>query len=189
MTVQLSNDISEFLNLDTTKNFLAVATKFINILEDKNLTKDEFLKRSHSALIQLYLAGHELQEIQLKYVNDDTDFDRDKLFDNKNADSVSKLGQDAFYWEIFDPRYFEEKGQSKSGWTIADKEASQGWLIDDFADIYRDLKIELEKINKVATDEAIEDALWQLKFGFRNHWGGHCISALRYLHYFSYDTK
>lgn len=35
MTSQLSNDILRFLSLETTKDFLAAATKFFDILEDK----------------------------------------------------------------------------------------------------------------------------------------------------------
>lgn len=72
------------------------------------------------------------------------------------------------------------------GWKIADKEPTQGWLIEDFSDIYRDLKIELNKIDTIATNEAVEDALWQLKWSFFNHWGNHCINAIRYLHYYCY---
>ncbi len=189
MTAQLSNDITQFLNLDTTRDLLAAAKKFIDILENKTLTKDEFLKLSHSALVDLYSTGHKLQEIELKYSSADSEFDRDEMFDNKNAGLISELGEEAFYWEIFDPTYSEQNGKPKIGWTIADREGLQGWLVDDFADIYRDLKIELEKMNRIGTDEAIEDALWQLKFSFRNHWGRHCINAIRYLHYYWYDNK
>ena len=189
MTLQLSNDILQFLNLSTTREFLDAANKFINILENKTLTKEKFLKQSHSALIDLYSAGHKLQQIELKYSSSDSDFDRDKIFDNKNAGQISQFGDEAFYWEVFDPTYSEQNGEPKSGWTITDRDASQGWLVDDFADIYHDLKIELEKIYKIRTDEAVEDALWQLKFSFHNHWGEHAINAMRYLHYYWYDNK
>ena len=189
MKPQLSNDIFEFLNLDTTREFLAAANKFIDILENKTILKEQFLKQSHSALIDLYSAGHKLEEIELKYSSAESDFDKDKIFNSKNAALISQLGEEAFYWEVFDPTYSEQNGEPKSGWKITDREASQGWLVDDFADIYQDLKIELEKINNIGTDEAVEDALWQLKFSFQNHWGGHAINAMRYLHYYWYDNK
>jgi hypothetical protein len=189
MTPKLSNDILDFLNHDSTKDFLVAANNFVDIVETKNITKDEFIKRSHRAIIDLYSTGDKLREIELKYSSADSDFDRDKIFENKNAGLISELGEKAFYWEVFDPTYFEQNGEPKLGWTITDKEASQGWLVDDFAEIYRDLKIELEKIKKIGTDEAVEDALWQLKFSFRNHWGGHAINAIRYLHFFWYDNK
>ena len=189
MTPQLSNDILEFLNRDTTREFLVAAKKFIDTLEDGAITKEAFFKLSHSALIDLYSAGHKLQEIELKHSSADSDFDRDKIFDNRNTGLISDLGEEAFYWEVFDPTYSEQDGEAKSGWKVTDRNASQGWLVDDFGDIYRDLKIELEKIVTIGTDEAVEDALWQLKFGFRNHWGGHAINAMRYLHYYWYDNK
>ena len=90
---------------------------------------------------------------------------------------------------MFNPSYTEQEGQPGLGWKISDKEASQGWLVDDFFDIYRDLKIELSKIDTIATDEAIEDALWELKWGFFHHWGNHCINAMRYLHYWHFEGK
>ena len=176
MTAQLSKDIIDFLNLDTTRNFLVAAHQFVDIVELKNINKESFVRQSHLALVDLYAAGQKLTEIELIYSNSDSNFDRDKFFDNNNQNLISELGGQAFYFESFDPTY--EKDESPS----------QGWLVDDFADIYRDLKIELEKL-KVGSNEATEDALWQLKFSFRNHWGGHCINALRYLHYFWYDNK
>jgi hypothetical protein len=176
MTTQLSNDIIDFLNLDTTRNFLVAAQQFVDILESENISKDNFLKQSHSALIDLYSAGLKLTEIELIYSGADSDFDKDNFFDNKNLNLISELGGQAYYFESFDPTYEKEESPS------------QGWLVDDFADIYQDLKIELQKL-KVGTNEATEDALWQLKFSFRNHWGRHCINALRYLHYFRHDNK
>jgi hypothetical protein len=108
---------------------------------------------------------------------------------NQNQALISTLGKDCFYWEVFDPTYTEQdNGQPGQDWKIKDKEPTQGWLVDDFSDIYRDLKIEFEKI-KIGTDEAIEDAFWQMKWSFINHWGHHCINALRYLHYLWYDGK
>jgi hypothetical protein len=189
MTPQLSNDILEFLNRDTTREFLGAAKKFVKILEDRTLTKEAFLKLSHSALIDIYSAGHKLQEIELKYSGPDSDFDKEEIFDNQNAGLISDLGEEAFYWEVFDPTYSEHNGEPKSGLTITDRDASQGWLVDDYGDIYRDLKIELTKIETIGSDEAVEDALWQLKFGFHNHWGGHAINAMRYLHYYWYENK
>lgn len=176
MELELSNSILDFLNLDTTKSFLVAANQFVSILEADNITKEDFIKQSHCALISLYSTGYKLQEIELIYSSVDSDFDREKLFDNKNRNLISDLGLQAFYFEAFDPN-FDKEG-----------DLSQGWLVDDFADIYQDIKIELEKL-KLGTNEATEDALWQLKFSFRHHWSDHCINALRYLHYYWYDNK
>lgn len=42
-----SNDISEFLTRVSTQEFLIAAKKSVDILEDKALPKDVFLKLSH----------------------------------------------------------------------------------------------------------------------------------------------
>lgn len=175
MSAKLSDDIQSFLELETTKDFLAVANMFIQLLETKEIVLDDFVKQAHGILGNLYSAGFNLQTIELKYADDKSDFDRD-AFDNKNVNLISELGDEEFYWQTFDPSF------------KLDDEKVLGLLSDDFGDIYRDLKIELEKI-KLNSDEAVEDALWQLKFSFHHHWGNHCIDALRYLHYYWYNNK
>jgi hypothetical protein len=190
-TMKLSQDIQTFLDKDSTKDFLKVAGHFIELIEAKNIPTGQFYRQAHRILIDLYSSGHKFEQIDLKYSSADSDFGvtDEEFFKNNNQALISTLGKDCFYWEVFDPTYTEkENGQPEQGWKITDKEPSQGWLVDDFADIYRDLKIEIEKM-KIGTDEAVEDALWQMKWSFINHWGNHCINALRYLHYLWYDGK
>ena len=175
---QLSTDIKEFLTRASTETFLFAARQFVELLEITPIDKKEFFTKAHSALLDLYSAGYKLEQIELKFSSNGKDFDRDAIFENKNTGQISKLGAEAFYWEVFEPTYSENDGKS-----------TQGWLVDDFSDIYRDLKIELFKIDNLRTDEAIEDALWQLKWGFAHHWGQHCINALRYFHYLYYEGK
>lgn len=188
-TDKLSTDIKEFLKRTSSETFLLAARQFVGLLESATIDKEEFYSKARTALLDLYSAGHKLDQIELRYSSADSDFDRDAIFEDKNIGQISELGEEAFYWEIFDLTFSEKEGQPNSGWTITDKEATQGWLVDDFADIYRDFKIELIKIDKIGTDEAVEDALWQLKWGFAHHWGQHCINALRYFHYLYYDGK
>ncbi len=189
MTDKLSTDIREFLERTSTQTFLFAARQFVDLLETENIDKKIFYSKAHSALLDLYLAGHTLDQIELNYSSADSDFDRETIFENKNLGLITELGEETFYWEIFDPTYSENNGKPNDGWKTTDREASQGWIVDDFADIYRDLKIELIKIEKIGTDEAVEDALWQLKWSFAHHWGKHCINALRYFHYLYYDGK
>ena len=179
MTNNLSIDINAFLQKETTSSFLTCAQMFIDLLEKKEINKDNFLNQAHGLLIDLYLKGHRLEQIDLKYSNEKTDLEKvDKEFYKKqNQRLIELLGQDAFYREVFDP--------------INDKEEDepvQGWLVDDFADIYYDLKTDLDKII-IGTDEAVEEALWNLKWSYLNHWGQHCVNALRALHFLTYEGK
>ncbi|HRG76570.1 MAG TPA: DUF5063 domain-containing protein [Leptospiraceae bacterium] len=168
--VELSLPLKEFLNKNTTQTFLATAQTFIDLLEIEAMEHEEFLFKAHSALIDLYASGHKLEEIDLKDSHTESNFNRIELFKDKNIGLISTLGDKSYYSEVFNPIDKEEK------------EPMQGWLVDDFADIYRDLKTELEKM-KIGTSDAIEDALWQMKFGYNYHWGNHCINALRALHF------
>jgi len=183
--MKISKDIEEFLNKNTTRAFLGKAKDFIELIESENIKQELFIKQAHSILIDLYSAGHKLEEIELKYSSSKSEFEilDDEFFRIKRQNITSSLGKECFYWEIFDPTYTEtDEGAPGPGWKITDREASQGWLVDDFGDIYRDLKIGIEQLN-LATDEAIEDALWEMKWSYNYHWGNHCINALRYLHY------
>lgn len=178
MIKTLSSDIKAFLEKDTTKKLLLSAQTFVDLLDNDNISKEQFYKQAHIALTELYLAGQKFESIELKYSGSDYNCEktRDELFVSNNKCLIASLEKDVFYWEIFDPT------------DSNDKEPTQGWLVDDFGDIYRDLKIELEKI-KLDNAAAVEDALWQLHFGFYAHWGNHCINAMRALHYLWYEGK
>ncbi len=53
-----------------------------------------------------------------------------------------------------------------------------GSLADDLADIYSDLHTGLV----LHAAQANDDAIWQWRFGFENHWGRHAAHALYALH-------
>ena len=188
---QLSTEITEMLNKKSTTDFLNAARQFLTLLENGELNHETFYKDSQKALSELYKTALELETVELIYSGPESKFDEidnDELR-KMNKNLISNLGKNCFYWEVFDPTYSELAGKPELGWKITDKEPTQGWLVDDFADIYADIKEELTKIDQIRTDEAIEDALWQLKFGFNHHWGNHCINAMRALHYLWYDGK
>lgn len=178
MTNELSTEITQLLNKKSTVDFLNAAQSFVELLEKTNLDDKQFYKLAHVSLSQLYTTGLQLDEVELIYSGSDFECEKtdDELFVNLNVAQIANLGENVYYREVFDPNN-EEKD-----------DVVQGRLIDDFADIYKDLKIELEKI-KLGTNAAVEDALWQLRFNFYHHWGNHCINALRALHFLWYDGK
>ncbi len=173
---KLLTDIQEFLERDTTQNFLNAAHQFIELLELEIINRDDFFKRAHMALINLYASGHKFEEIELKLEKKELDFNKSISFENKNLNQISTLGYDTKYRKVFNPINKNVH------------ELIQGDIALDFEDIYCDLKNELEKM-KIGTNEAVEDALWQMKFSFTMHWGNHCIDALRAMHYLSQDHQ
>ncbi len=173
---KLLTDIQEFLTKNTTQNFLSAARQFVELLELEIIDKEDFFKRAYTALIDLYATGYKLEEIDLKIEKKELDLNKHICFENKNLKQISTLGYDTKYQKVFNPINKNVH------------ELIQGDIALDFEDIYYDLKTELEKM-KIGTNEAIKDALWQMKFSFIMHWGNHCIDALRALHYLSQEEK
>lgn len=167
------------LNSKETQFFLTTARDFIRLIEDDGINKKEFYSQLHKKLTELYNAGLSLKPVDLVYSDENSEFEQisKEELKTKNINLIALLGKDSFYWEVFDPINEDNV------------EPSQGWLVDDVSDIYADLKEEINKIDRIATDESIEDGLWKLKFGFTTHWGNHCINAIRALHYLHYDGK
>lgn len=187
---KLSPEILKLLNKKSTIDFLNAARLFVALLENADLSHEKFYKDSHKALSELYRTGLELESVELIRSGADSEFDDIDVDELRkmNKNLISNLGKECYYWEVFDPTYSEE-GTPGNSWKLTEKDQSLGWLEDDFADIYADLKVDLIKIDQIGTDESIENALWQMKFGFNSHWGNHCINAMRALHYLWYDGK
>ena len=173
---KLLTDIQEFLTKNTTQKFLSAARQIVELLELEIIDKEDFFKRVYTALIDLYASGYKLEEIDLKIEKKELDFNKSISFENKNLKQISTLRYDTKYRKVFNPINKNVH------------ELIQGDIALDFEDIYYDLKTELEKM-KIGTNEAVEDALWQMKFSFTMHWGNHCIDALRAMHYLSQDHQ
>jgi hypothetical protein len=76
------------------------------------------------------------------------------------------------YWDVFDPLKLEEN------------DPVYWQLPDDLADIYRDLK---DNLNLFEAGHIVE-AVWEWRFSFRTHWGQHLLGAQRALHsYLQYE--
>lgn len=175
----LTKEIKLLLETKETQDFLKVAREFIELVETKEIKEQEFYPKIHKKLTELYNVGLSLKSVELIHSSEKSKFDcvSEEELREENSNLIAHLGTECFYWKVFDSTYEKEN------------EPIQGWLVDDVADIYADLKEEVYKIDKIGTDESIEDGLWQLKFGFTTHWGNHCVSAIRALHYTYYDGK
>lgn len=167
--------LKAFLKKNETIQFLDAAQQFVTVLENKRISNKLFYKKSHKALLALYIAGHKLGYLksQLRYDYKNTKYPLQEY--KQYAAKIATLGDDVFYWEVFNPTQKEIP--------------VQGWLADDFYDIYCEIKDALYLIQQVATDEAIAVAFWQLKLSFNKHWGNHAIDALRCLHYLNNKIK
>lgn len=152
--------------------FIAEAKSYCLFIEDyqcKNV--NEFLTMLQRSLIALYLAGKNLPNTGLQ---EDGDFE-EKMDDGYLKGIISlvaeRLEDKRYYMHLFNPA------------NTNDKDLICGDLLDDICDIYIDIKQTMVALD-IGTHIAIENAIWQFKFDFDNHWGDHCINAIYATHYF-----
>ena len=163
--------VEQLIELDETKWFLRAARRYCSFIELTAKTDAEFLEELELVLLELYKQATTLRSPTLQH---NVNF-VDRRSDDESArilhEIAKKLGAARHYWEVFDPLDHE------------DTDSVCGDLLDDLADIYRDLKTGL-MIFERGTMASREDALWQLKFGFDSHWGRHAIGALKAVFFF-----
>ena len=150
--------------------------KFIDSLHFQNYSQDNFIDLLHLRLSDLYGKTILLPKIELivtdsKEEKQKEEREKDTTLYNKLSDL---LGEYTDYSQSFDPTILDNK-----------ENYSNGWLVDDLADIHKDLKEVIKNIEK-NTDDSVQQGLWDLKFGFGAHWGSHLINALRFVHYIKY---
>ena len=76
------------------------------------------------------------------------------------------------YWMVFDPL------EAKADDTV------YGTLFDDLSDIYRDIKYGL----RLFEEGHVEQAVWDWRFNFKNHWGWHLLEAQKVVHFWFFHN-
>ena len=69
----------------------------------ENIDKEDFFKKAHTALIELYASGYKLEEIDLEFENEDVNLKKNLSFENKNVKQIANLEFDTKYWKVFNP--------------------------------------------------------------------------------------
>ncbi|MCZ8023218.1 MAG: DUF5063 domain-containing protein [Cytophagales bacterium] len=153
-----------------TLDFLQVAESFCLFVETETSKGIEYYIKARDILITLYATAIHFPAVSITY---------NKEFNNRVSDVQQKIvinrlsenfGEKRFYWDTFNPK--DEK----------EIEPMCKDLVDDLADIYRDIKSCMTTYN-LGEIEAKEHGLWEIKFTFDKHCGEHNINALRALHY------
>jgi hypothetical protein len=124
-------------------------------------------REAMSYLLQLYLAGLELEEPSGDYPA--ADVPDIGLYAHGISAASRRIGvlRSRYYSEVFDP--FESPA----------REAVLGDLVEDFSDIYVDVARGLDLYDRGLTTAA----QWHWAFHLRTHWGEHATSAIRALHW------
>jgi hypothetical protein len=160
----------ELIGLGETKSFLQAARRYCSFIETTTKTDTEFLEELEGVLLDLYKTATTLRRPTLLHEKDFEDEMSTDDLDRILLGIGARIGSNSVYWEVFDPFDHEEHDPVCSD------------LVDDLGDIYKDIKRALT-IFDLDTAAAVEDAIWQLKFGFENHWGRHAIGALMAVHH------
>jgi hypothetical protein len=160
------------------ERFSAIARKYCDIVDSSsNLEKPELLTRIYDVLPTLIDAAIHLPEAgTLVDVADD-----EQNEGSVDAHRTLSIDADARHKRY---RSLQEKLGEADSYRVVfnaakDSEAIYASLADDIADIYRDLK---EGLVLMENNAALQNALWEWRFGFDSHWGHHAMSALKTIH-------
>jgi len=172
MSLPEKNTIKRIQDSEDVFNFINVARSYCTFIESyQSKNVKEFLLVMQNNLLALYQAGNKLPHIDLQ---EDAEFEKDidnEFLERVIVHTVNRLMDCRYYLHLFNPT------------DESDKDVVYGDLLDDIGDIYKDLKRSL-LIFDIGTDVSKENAVWQFKFDFSNHWGDHCINAIYASHYF-----
>ena len=132
--------------------FYEIARSFCKWIENTPKVEKTHYKELLCFLSELYNSALYIQDVESI---DDIEVDVERI--------TISFGKADCYWEIFNSYECEEP--------------VCGSLSDDFADIYKELKIGVILYEK----GHINDAVWNWKWSFENHWSYHAVDAMRVL--------
>jgi hypothetical protein len=169
--------VEQILSAKEFQTFVESAKDFCLFMEKGSAdTENEFLITTQYHLLTLYNLGRNLPSVKLE-----TDIEFDVKLDGKQMKALLQAIGDrvpfSYYWAVLNP--VDLDNLAKTG---------TGDLIDDLGDIYQDLKEALILYDKPEIG-AMENAIFQFKFGYDNHWGEHCIEALYAIHHYLSQSR
>jgi hypothetical protein len=152
--------------------FLQHVKHFCFYLETPPTGHDKgFLSAIQNQLIQLYTFGQTLTKFDFSISRDLEEVEKTDKDLQHILPLIYKKLNDTYYWVVFDPKNHN------------DTEPVCGDLADDLGDIYKDLKTFIIAFEN-DDEKARQNALFDLKWSFENHWNDHCINAIYAIHYF-----
>jgi hypothetical protein len=150
--------------------FVAVANEYIQFAENAvSFQKRDFLIKSGKILSLIYYKASLLPQVESAFEEGNEKYVTENQYEFVRLAILSKLGNHNDYQEIFDPVYRD------SG------EATHGSLAEDFADVYQNVK-DFIMVYKIGTVEIMQEALFELRSSFEQHWGQRLVNALRVIH-------
>jgi hypothetical protein len=152
-------------------SFIAEASAFCETVDaHQSMSLGRFVRQLAVRVVRLYTAALELPDVTSQTSDNSSEAVAD-AFSHEQEWALTKalegkLGSYNTYREIFDPY----DGPSE--------EAIHGSLGGDIAEIYKDLRDDLDGYES-KNDETLIDILWNARVQFEHHWGEHATKAIR----------
>ncbi|MBS1494531.1 MAG: DUF5063 domain-containing protein [Bacteroidetes bacterium] len=163
----------EILESENFQSFLKSVKDVIEFFERGHYGDYEiFVFEVRKKLLTYYSAAIDLEEVEQ---NDEAEYFHSFKIEKELTKAVHEkseevLKENQWYIDTFNP--VEVDGQKPTG----------GWLVDDFEDIYKDLKENIVLLED-KKETAYEYVIWNFRYSFLIHTGQHCIDAIRALHF------
>ena len=157
--------------------FVAVANEFCKYAERANELKgDELLKILQRILPLMYIKASLVPNLQPHFEDGNEKFVTEKQWESVHGLLRKKFGTADDYLEVFDTN------AADVGAPIA---AS---ISENMADIYQDIK-DFLLLYQTGSTEVMNDAVWECRLNFENHWGQKLVNSLRAIHSFIYSGE
>ncbi len=160
-------------SVEVVNKFIETAREYIELVDrHEELGKEKFL---NECLKTLPLIFH--YAVQLPIVEPDTTEISEREPDSDYKAFADFLGEDDGSNQVWDPVGDDGVTKEEGEWEVIYHS-----LADDLLDIYSDLKNPMMAIDH-RSGAQMNDAVWEWKFGFQNHYGYHLASAIKALYW------
>lgn len=84
-------------------DFIEACLNYIRIIENEEVSEEEFLKTTHQSLCGLYAKALPFMDIRFAELREYVDLDRRLIWPEGKPNILSKLRDDKYYKEVFNP--------------------------------------------------------------------------------------
>lgn len=166
----MSNKEFSYLYSQNITEFITITSEYCTFLENVHrFSKKDVLLKAQRILPLLYIKTLLIPPVESLMEEQNESFVTEELWFGIHDAIKKKLGYHDEYPEVFDPLTKEQEFNSIAS------------IADNLTDIYQDIKNFVVQYN-MGTEEIMNDALWECKLNFEEHWGQKLTNALRAMH-------
>jgi hypothetical protein len=157
--------------------FVAIATEYCTFVENtEKLSINDFVKKAHEVLINIYQKAIYLPELTAKYEDFNEHHVTEKEYEKIQKKIYDKLGHYDSYHDVNNP--VKQLSDKPSGECIS----------EDMSDIFQEIK-DFVMLFRSSRKELMYEAIWECSQSFKNYWGQRLTNSLRALHFLQYSGE